>query len=60
MKDYFGSIEKLRKDAAEAALVRDLTTDAVKRDIYSRLHDHLKLLAREVERAMSMSESPTA
>jgi hypothetical protein len=57
MKDYFASIEKLRRDAAEAAMVRDLTTDPVKRDIYSRLHDHFTLLADEVEMAMSRSES---
>jgi hypothetical protein len=52
VKDYQASIEKLRTDAAEAALVRDLTTDKAKRDIFSRLHDHLNRLANEVERAM--------
>jgi hypothetical protein len=41
-------------------MVRDLTTDPVKRDIYSRLHDHFTLLANEVEMAMSRSESATA
>jgi hypothetical protein len=60
MKDYQASIQKLRTDAAEAALVRDLTTDPVKRDIYSRLHDHLNRLADEVERAMGRSRSETA
>jgi hypothetical protein len=60
MKDYQASIQKLRTDAAEAALVRDLTTDPVKRDMYSRLHDHLNRLADEVERAMGMSRSEKA
>ena len=60
VKDYQASIEKLRTDAAEAALVRDLATDRVKRDMYSRLHDHLNRLADEVERAMSMSRSERA
>ena len=60
MKDYQASIQKLRTDAAEAALVRDLTTDPVKRDMYSRLHDHLNRLADEVERAMVRSRSETA
>jgi hypothetical protein len=60
MKDYQASIQKLRTDAAEAALVRDLTTDPVKRDMYSRLHDHLNRLADEVERAMGRSRSETA
>jgi hypothetical protein len=55
MKDYRASIEKLRRDAAEAALVRDLATDPIKRDMYSRLHEHLNRLANEVERAMSSS-----
>jgi hypothetical protein len=32
MKDYQTSLEKLRRDAAEAALIRDLTTDKIKRE----------------------------
>jgi hypothetical protein len=53
MKDYEGSIEKLRKDAAEAALIRDLATDQAKREIFNRLHEHLNRLADEIERALS-------
>jgi hypothetical protein len=60
MKDYRSSIEKLRIDAAEAALIRDLATDPVKRAMYSRLHDHLSRLADEVEVAMNTSRSQTA
>jgi hypothetical protein len=52
MKDYQASIEKLRKDAAEAALVRDLATDMTKREMFDRLHQHLNRLADEVEAAM--------
>ena len=52
MKDYQASIEKLRKDAAEAALVRDLATNRTKREMYDRLHEHLARLADEVEQAM--------
>jgi hypothetical protein len=48
VKDYQSSIEKLRKDAAEAALIRDLTTDKVKREMYSLLHEHLNRLADAV------------
>jgi hypothetical protein len=51
MKDYQASIEKLRRDAAEAARIRDLATDAAKREIFNRLHEHLGRLADEVERA---------
>jgi hypothetical protein len=52
MKDYLASIEKLRKDAAEAALIRDLTNDNAKRQMYQRLHDHLLRMANEVEQAI--------
>jgi hypothetical protein len=59
MKDYQASIEKLRKDAAEAARVRDLSTDKTKRDLYDRLHEHFNRLADEVEQAMKSSSSET-
>jgi hypothetical protein len=52
VKDYQASIEKLRKDAAEAALIRDLATEETKREMYNRLHAHLNRLADEVEQAM--------
>lgn len=50
MKDYRASLEKLRKDAAEAARVRDLAMDPDKREMYHRLHVHFDLLADEIER----------
>jgi len=52
MKDFQASLEKLRKDAEEAALIRDLATSVTKRDIFDRLHQHLNRLADEVEKAM--------
>lgn len=55
MKDYHASIEKLRKDAADAALIRDLATDRVKRDMYDRLYRHFNSLADEVEQAIKSS-----
>ena len=30
---------KLRKEAADAALIRDIATDSIKRPVYNRLHD---------------------
>ena len=54
MKDYQASTEKLRKDAAEAAIIRDLATDPTKRDMFGRLHEHLNRLAYEVEQAMKI------
>jgi hypothetical protein len=52
MKDYQTSLEKLRRDAAECALIRDLATDPAKRDMFDRLHTHLSRLADEVEVAI--------
>jgi hypothetical protein len=52
VKDYRASIEKLRRDAAEAALIRDLATDHAKREIFDNLHKHFNRLADEVEQAV--------
>ena len=57
MKDYRASLEKLRRDAADAALIRDLATDVTKREMFNRrLHEHLTRLADEVEAAMKSGE----
>ena len=53
MKDMQASLEKLRADAAEAALIRDLATDGHKREVFTRLADHLAMLALEIERAIA-------
>jgi hypothetical protein len=55
MKDYSAAIEKLRKDAAEAALIRDLASDKNKHEIFDNLHKHFLRLADEVEQAMATS-----
>jgi ribosomal protein S7 len=57
MKDYKASIEQLRRDADEAALIRDLATDRTKREMFDRLAQHLVQLADEVERAMNASKA---
>jgi hypothetical protein len=57
MKDYQASIEKLRKDAAEAALIRDLAMDTTKREMFDRLYQHLSRLADEVEAAMKSDKA---
>jgi hypothetical protein len=57
VKDYQASLEKLRKDAAEAALIRDLATDHTKREMFNRLHEHLNRLADEVEQAMKSGKA---
>jgi hypothetical protein len=53
MKDMLVHVEKLRTDAAECALIRDLATDVKKRELFARLADHLSMLAGEVERAIA-------
>jgi len=52
MRDYQTQLEKLRKDAAECALIRDLATDKAKQELFGRLADHLSVLADQVEAAM--------
>ena len=59
MKDYQIALEKLRTDAAEAALIRDLATDKTKRETFDRLAVHLSLLADQVELAMLSSGRTT-
>ena len=53
MQDYKLHLEKLRRDAAECALVRDLATDPAKREMFDRLARHLNELADQVEQAMN-------
>jgi hypothetical protein len=57
MKDYQTHLEKLRRDAAECALVRDLATDKAKREMFDRLARHLDELADRVERAMKARQA---
>jgi hypothetical protein len=53
MRDYKSYIEKLRSDAAEAELIRDLATVNAKREMFGQLARHLNQLANEVEHAMN-------
>jgi hypothetical protein len=52
VKDYQAQLEKLRRDAAECALIRDLATHPAKRELFDRLSTHLGALADQVEEAM--------
>ena len=53
MQDMRAHLEKLRADAAECALIRDLATDPQKRELFARLAEHLGTLAGEVEAAIA-------
>jgi hypothetical protein len=55
MKDMRAHLEKLRSDAAECAMIRDLATDQTKRELFTRLAVHLETLALEIERAIAAS-----
>lgn len=46
-------LEKLRTDAAECALIRDLATDVRKRELFTRLAERLTAMAAEVEQAVA-------
>ena len=52
MRDIQAQLKKLRIDAAECALIRDLATEPKKRELFARLADHLAVLASEVERTI--------
>lgn len=60
MKDYQASLEKLRRDSVEAALIRDLATDPAKRGLFDRLYRHFNQLADEIEQAMKKSPPATS
>ena len=53
MKDIQTYLEKLRCDAAECAIIRDLATDVLKRELFARLAEHLSLLASMVDREIA-------
>jgi hypothetical protein len=53
MIDYQAQLEKLRRDAAECALIADLATSPQKRELFARLAEHLGALAADVKRAMT-------
>jgi hypothetical protein len=53
MKDMQAHLEKLRAQVAECELIRDLATDQAKRELFTRLADHHRTLAWEVERAIA-------
>lgn len=49
MLDMQTHLEKLRSDAAECTLIRDLATNPAKRELFTRLADHLSTLACDIE-----------
>ena len=60
MRDMTANLEKLRTDAAECALIRDLATNPNKRALFTRLAEHLSTLAAEVEAAIVVASQKEA
>ena len=52
MKDMQAHLEKLRAQISECELIRDSATDPKKRELFTRLADHFKVLAGEIERVI--------
>ena len=50
-------LEKLRVQAAECEMIRNLATDANKRELFDKLAQHYKVLAPEVERAIKQPKA---
>jgi hypothetical protein len=59
MQDMKVHLEKLRVQAAECELIRDLATDTAKRELFGRLAEHFRVLAGEVERAIAAKAGET-
>jgi hypothetical protein len=59
MKDMLVQLEKLRTQAAECAMIRDLATDRAKRELFAKLAEHFNVLAGEVERAIKKAGGKT-
>ena len=52
MQDVQTLLEKLRGEAAKCRLISDLATDEKKRELFSRLADHLSVLANDIANAI--------
>jgi hypothetical protein len=53
-------LEKLRTQTAECEIIRDLATHRNKRELFSRLAEHFKVLAAEIEKALANEARPRA
>ena len=52
MRDMKALREKMQVQIAECEMIRDLATDADKRALFTRLAEHFKVLAGEIERTI--------
>ena len=53
MKDVQAFLDKLRVQITECEMIRDLATEHKKRELFTRLAEHFKDLAAEIEKAIA-------
>lgn len=53
MKDIRAHLEKLQVQTAECEMIRDLATDMKKRELFTRLAEHFRVLAAALQRALA-------
>ena len=56
MKDLQAHLDKIRSDAAECLLLSSLATDG-KREVFTRMAEHLNALAFELEKTIATTEA---
>jgi hypothetical protein len=58
MQDMKAHLEKLQVQIAECEIIRDLATDLQKRELFTRLAEHFKVLAGELESELAKRVRP--
>jgi hypothetical protein len=59
MQDMQTHLEKLRVQLAECEMIRDLATAPAKRELFTRLAEHFRVLVAEIENAITGGASET-
>ena len=57
MEDMLAHLETLQVQIAECEMIHDLATDPVKRALFTKLAEHYKVLAAEVQRAINEQQA---
>jgi hypothetical protein len=53
MQDMLAHLEKPRVQGKDCEIIRDLATDPAKRELFTKLAEHYRVLAAEVQRAIN-------
>jgi hypothetical protein len=57
MRDMRAHLETLRTETADCEMIARLATDKAKQELFTKLAEHYKVLASEVERAIKENEA---